>query len=73
MTSCSCKIECAECEGTGIITSRFQMSAYVGPQTMDPPDYDQFECEYCDGTGDVHRADGEWLGLSMAGAAKGVL
>lgn len=19
-------------------------------------------CEYCDGTGDVHRADGEWLG-----------
>jgi len=20
------------------------------------------ECEYCDGTGDVHRADGEWLG-----------
>lgn len=19
-------------------------------------------CEYCDGTGDVHRADGEWMG-----------
>ncbi|MBB0026785.1 hypothetical protein [Ralstonia pickettii] len=23
-------------------------------------------CEYCDGTGDVHRADGEWLGECTA-------
>lgn len=22
----------------------------------------QGRCEYCDGTGDVHRADGEWMG-----------
>lgn len=26
-------------------------------------------CEYCDGTGDVHRADGEWMGACDCGAA----
>lgn len=26
-------------------------------------------CPYCDGTGDVHRADGEWLGACDCGAA----
>jgi len=25
-------------------------------------------CEYCDGTGDVHRADGEYLGKCDCGA-----
>ena len=44
-------VECTECEGSGIIVSRFSMSAYVGPQTMAPPDYDQFNCEYCNGNG----------------------
>jgi hypothetical protein len=26
-------------------------------------------CPYCDGTGDVHRADGEWLAVCDCGAA----
>lgn len=26
-------------------------------------------CEHCDGTGDVHRADGEWLGTCTCAAA----
>ena len=25
--------------------------------------YEISRCPYCDGTGDVHRADGEWLGV----------
>ena len=27
-------------------------------------------CEHCDGTGDVHRADGEWLGSCVCPAGK---
>jgi len=72
MTASGVKIECVECEGSGIITSRFQMSAYVGPQTMDPPDYDQFDCEYCGGTGMVHRANGEYLGDCDCPTAKAI-
>jgi len=26
------------------------------------PMIEETRCEYCDGTGDVHRLDGEWLG-----------
>ncbi len=29
-------------------------------------------CPTCDGTGDVHRADGEWLGVCDCGAPWGV-
>jgi 16S rRNA G966 N2-methylase RsmD len=42
-----------------------------------PPDWDEDldgpwqppaeRCPYCDGTGDVHRADGEWLGVCTCG------
>lgn len=39
---------------------------FSGGETEAPVQQEPVACPYCDGTGDVHRADGEWLGECTA-------
>jgi hypothetical protein len=46
-----------------------------GPEddTDDEGGIDAERCEYCDGTGDVHQADGVWFGACTCEAGKALL
>ena len=55
MDEAACHTECTRCGSNGWIVDRTALYALF-------PSVSKERCEYCDGTGDVHRADGEWLG-----------
>src|SRR5690606_4801214 len=48
-------VACERCAGSGTVTAT---------DTTRGPDGHEFDadCPHCDGTGDVHRPDGEWRG-----------
>ena len=48
----------------GVWLDRHAVLALLDAHTAEQPapTDDAAHCEYCDGTGDVHRIDGEWLG-----------
>lgn len=54
---------CQRCAGSGT------MAATDTTRGPDGHDFDA-NCPHCDGTGDVHRADGEWLGTCVCAATQ---
>lgn len=57
---------CGQIEYATLVDMQLALNAELAKQAAEPVD----RCRYCDGTGDVHRADGEWLGNCDCGSSQ---